>query len=129
MERNMLRLLLSLSVIAGLLLASACHDDASSGGRRVEAKAEPVIALYPKGRWRLASLETLGKSVLWGSHILIRHEQSTAHSIAKPRGGGWQPEGPPPKRSRQAAFELAFRVANQLRTQPSAFATLAREYS
>jgi hypothetical protein len=82
---------------------------------------------YPPARWRLASAEELDRSVLWVSHILIRHRDSTTQApfvLAD-----WRPLPAPPERSRNEALVLAQRLEGELRARPELFERFEREHS
>lgn len=130
---------LLLCVLASCALA-ACGRESSSTQPKVPAKppliessAEEEASLfdrptrYPEGQWRSASPEDLGKTVVWLSHILIRHrevmEQEVSFTVT-----GWQTAQPPVKRTRREALLLASRLARSARENGN-FAELAREYS
>ena len=91
------------------------------------SSAEHRWISYPKARWRLAPFDEVDRVVVWVSHILIAHEQS--QMIGLLRRPGWTPDGPPPARSRDAALELARKIATQAHADPSRFAELARRHS
>jgi hypothetical protein len=88
------------------------------------------LAPYPRGRWRLATLEELDRSVLWVSHILLRHADTKPISfIDRYRAIEWEPNGPPPSRSRREAAVLAQKVHDDAQKAPHSFAELARKFS
>src|SRR5207244_2110176 len=80
---------------AALSLSAAGCRAGHDGAKRDEAKSDAVLALYPKGRWRLVAFPTLKRTVLWVSHILIRHEGSRSGGEPAFRPSGWLPERAP----------------------------------
>ena len=82
---------------------------------------------YPAGRWRLASARELERSVLWMSHILVRHRESEAQ--APLTLATWRPLGRGPQRSPEEALALARRLASELSAHPEQFERVAREQS
>ncbi|MEO8181067.1 MAG: peptidylprolyl isomerase [Deltaproteobacteria bacterium] len=88
---------------------------------------QPESESYPPGRWRLSYLTTLQNSVIWVSHILIRHRDSSrqAPGTVIP----WFPEPAAPERSRADALALAGRIALEASADPSRFAELAHAHS
>lgn len=104
----------------------------------VQASAQPAsaqptpeaITAYPPGRWRLAPPRALASTVLWVSHILVRHERSApALASFSVLPLPWTPEPPPPARSREQALERAKMASNQARSGDAPFATLAEQFS
>ena len=93
----------------------------SSGTKRVQAP-------YPHAAWRLAKRADLQDTVLWMSHILIRHREIEGREV-RFRQVGWTSMPPAPPRTRAAALEFARRVAAEARRQPERFSELAREHS
>lgn len=83
---------------------------------------------YPRGRWRLASMEKLNNVVLWFSHILIRY-----HDVLSPKVSfsvvEWGSAYPPSERSRDDALRLAERVAQEAAAGNLPFADLVTAYS
>jgi hypothetical protein len=82
----------------------------------------------PPGRWRLAAPEELSQTMLFVSHILVRHRQ-VAGRAAPFAPSQWTPEDPPPARSRDEAYAIAAQTLFQVRLRPTAFADLARVVS
>jgi hypothetical protein len=82
---------------------------------------------YPQARWRLVPPLELANTVLWVSHILIRHEGVS--DTAPLDAFNWRPLGAAPKRSEAAALELARSLERELLQRPGEFARLARERS
>ena len=82
---------------------------------------------YPQGSWRAAPPTELDRTVLWLSHLVIRHVDvdgsRTPFNLT-----GWQSGALPATRSRLEAFQLAERLARQAQEQGN-FAELARQYS
>lgn len=81
---------------------------------------------YPPARWQLASFEELDRVTLWLGHIAIRHEHSRTESLRAP---GWEPDGPNPSRSPEAAVALAQEIHGRLLSSPREFEELARKHS
>lgn len=81
---------------------------------------------YPAARWRLATFESLDRTVLWIGHIAIRHEQSAVETFRPP---GWRPDAPAPPRSVAEALALAEKIRGRVVGAPGEFERLAREYS
>lgn len=84
---------------------------------------------YPPGPWRSASPESLGRLILWPSHLLIRYAgvidaDSVAFNMAD-----FHSVLPPPTRSRDEALSLARELARRAREEPERFAELVREHS
>jgi parvulin-like peptidyl-prolyl isomerase len=102
-------------------LATETTDDNISGPL-------PRIRSYPPGRWRLVDPIELTQTILWVSHVLIRHEASggTQVCIGPP---GWYAFPPPPKRTREEALVIAKQLAEALRRAPENFETVARQAS
>jgi hypothetical protein len=87
----------------------------------------PRASAYPRGRWRLASRDSLETALLSVSHLLIRYrdaDSSVPFSLAE-----WRHSGPLPDRSREEAQALAERLGRELRAAPDRFADSVREYS
>jgi len=82
---------------------------------------------YPPGRWRLASARELERSILWMSHILVRHRESEAQ--APLTLATWHPLGRAPERSPAEALAIARRLASELRAHPDQFERVASEQS
>lgn len=83
---------------------------------------------YPRGRWRLAAPNRVATTVLWLSHILIRHDAvktTQAPCSLLP----WHPPFQPSHRSRAAALGLAYDIAAKAALDPNGFADLAQKYS
>jgi hypothetical protein len=81
----------------------------------------------PKGRWRLAPPEELDHTLLWLSHVLIRHAEVDETQIAFTLTG-WRSTEPLATRPRSEARLLAQRIAQTARERGH-FAELARRYS
>lgn len=106
-------------------LASGCkHRDVSAAHPAV---ASDSARKYPHGRWRLVGPAELLKSVVWVSHILVRHRDSQMGEYWL-RVGGWAPDKAP-TRSREEALKLAERLGAAVRADPTSFAKVARESS
>ena len=117
-----------------LLLLAGCRSNGPSSDGAVKelrsnegANTASGLAPYSLGRWRLVPPEELTRSVLWVSHILVRHAGSNRQvpgSVAL-----WRLEPPPAGRTRAEALVLAERVASEAQRAPEQFAALARQYS
>jgi peptidyl-prolyl cis-trans isomerase NIMA-interacting 1 len=98
------------------------------------AAAEPGPAAiervlpYPRGRWRLASLEELHKIMLRFSHILIRYD-GVLESGASFCLFDWFSAYPPSKLSREDALALARRIAQEAAAGKVPFADLVAAHS
>jgi PPIC-type peptidyl-prolyl cis-trans isomerase-like protein len=91
------------------------------------AKLRDTPDAYPHGAWRLAAPGDLDRTVLWLSHILIRHDQ--VESLDVPFNiTGWVSTQPPTTRTRKEALALAESLAETARQQGN-FDELARRYS
>lgn len=104
----------------------ACAQQRSEVPRATSGETQS----YPPGRWRLAPPVDLARTVVWVSHILIRHDGSLpglASFSVLPLP--WTPSPPPPARSHDQALQLARSVFEQVSVAPSQFARLAQEYS
>jgi hypothetical protein len=115
-----------------LAAAAACANERPSAeaaaatttvGRLGAPESVPASA---EGRWRLASARTLRHSLLWVSHILIRHQAVTSQVPCT--RAPWQLP-PPPRRSREEASKLASEIEAQVRQDESRFAEIAQQYS
>lgn len=100
---------------------------ASASSGPVAAPRALAPSPYPPGRWRLASARELERSVLWVSHILVRHRESEPQ--APLTLATWHPLGRGPERSPEEALRLARRLADELRAHPEQFELVAREQS
>jgi hypothetical protein len=119
-------------VIAILALDLACKSDAPSAASVAPGPlAAPERALsepaYPRGRWRLASFDTLDRTVLWVSHILIRHRDSSDELGF--RAQFWTTDQPRATRSKQDAARLSGLLFDELSRDPSSFAAIASLHS
>jgi NIMA-interacting peptidyl-prolyl cis-trans isomerase 1 len=92
-----------------------------------DSAAAPPTKPYPPGLYRLAPSEDLARVKLWVSHILIRHD-AAAPRVVSFELGEWTPARPS-SRTRAEAFELAQRIAEQVRARPADFAAIARSVS
>jgi NIMA-interacting peptidyl-prolyl cis-trans isomerase 1 len=115
-------------------LAIACGVTASLGCSRFREGPAPVpsgsaavarVPSYPHARWRLASPADLGRTVLWVSHIVVMHRDS-APAISGLRALDWAPDTIQ-SRSADEAMRRARELAQRARSNPAAFADLARE--
>lgn len=107
--------------------AAEPKHSASSKATTKTSEAEGLTVFrYPPARWQLASFEELDRVTLWLGHIAIRHEHSQTESLRAP---GWEPDGPNPNRTIEAAVVLAQEIHGQLRRAPEKFETLARKHS
>lgn len=137
MRTTLLRLICGGSLLAFL---SACGRgaDAPPGASPAEpSRASPPVhytrhedwvAPYPRGRWRLSNPAALDHSVLWVSHILIRHRE-VPPSIICFKPAFWFVAAPVPERTRAQALELARSVAEAAAATPARFADFAARYS
>jgi len=121
--RHSLRLFVALCLIA---CACSCKPQLSAAARAAQA-ARPHPD-YARGRWRVASFDEIERTVLWTSHILIRHA-AVNHELSPLRPFDWNPDGPASTRSDADARALAERVADLGRAHPENFAQLAAQYS
>ena len=91
------------------------------------ANQEPS-PVYAHARWRLATEQELGQTMVYAAHILIRHQAArndeTCFSLADLHS-----TLPAPNRTRKQARELAERVAEQARAAPEHFAEWSLKYS
>src|SRR3954447_20490461 len=72
--------------------------EAESGAAAVVVEhAKDWIAPYPRARWRLGSPQPLERTVLWVSHILIRH-RDVPPSVISFRPSFWYAAPPAPDR-------------------------------
>jgi hypothetical protein len=112
-------------------LGCACGSDASDLGtsaRAAGSQVQTTLRGYPRGRWRTASFADLDRTVLWVSHILIRHVGAQS-DLSPLRAVGWFPNAVPSTRSESAARALALRVAELAQAHPETFSQLAAQYS
>lgn len=96
---------------------------APSGGPATQQPASSC----KRGRWRLAGIGDLQRSLVSLSHILIRHTDSTQavpFSVLD-----WRIDRPASSRTRDAAVRLAAEITRKLETSAEGFSTLARKYS
>jgi len=129
------------SWIVGFFLAfvAGCRSQPQSSARGSEAKTAPrtsttaalpppqLTTAYPRARWRLADAETIDRTVLWFSHLLLRHaEARNTVSFSLTYWGSLLPQ---PTRSRAEAFALAQELAERASADPARFAELARRHS
>jgi hypothetical protein len=82
---------------------------------------------YPEAAWRRAPREVLDRTVLWVSHLLIRHERVQSNEVPFTLTDWYSPE-PPATRSRAEALALAQKLAQTARAQNN-FRELATRYS
>ena len=143
-------------VVAGLVCLVACQrqpegaaGSAVHGAARAalgsapsaepsSAQPEPVAAMqpldaelvepYPGGRWRLADPGQLDDVVLWFRHILIRH-RDVPSGLVPLNLPHWTGAPLPPRRTREQAFDIARRIADEASVDPGRFAQLAETYS
>lgn len=116
-----------------LLVTNGCrgrasHDEdcCATAPERPSTSSGPLGFKYPVARWRLATFETLDRTVLWIGHIAIRHEQSQVETFRPP---GWRPDPPNPTRTVAEALAIAEKIHATLDRAPEDFERLAREYS
>lgn len=101
-----------------------------TSGRPTTAE-QPVTELvepYPGGHWRLANPEQLDHTLVWFRHILIRH-RDVPDELVPLNLPHWRGAPPPPERSREQAFDIARRIADEARTDPGRFVALAADHS
>jgi hypothetical protein len=122
------------SLFCGALVvtAAACERHSTTNTRSVASAAPALssptrLAPYPRARWRLAPNSVLENTVLWASHIVVRHEKSSARAPFGPPT--WQPFDEAPKRTKQEAFAIAREVREKANANPSEFAVLASRFS
>jgi len=109
---------------------NATQQTGVAAAKASEPAAPAAITAYPPGRWRLAPPRALASTVLWVSHILVRHEHSVpdlASFSVLPMP--WTPEPPLPVRTRAQALERATVASNQARSGVASFAALAQRWS
>lgn len=106
------------------------RESASIPAAEAEAasRADEQLTAAPYGRWRLADRTELRRVVLWLSHVLVRHSDSSRRAISF-SFGDWDAAPPPPARSRKEALALARQIAAQAEARPDAFAELAKRHS
>jgi hypothetical protein len=104
----------------------------SSRAVAVEAvAARPVAELvepYPGGHWRLADPEQLEHVMVWFRHILIRHA-GVPSGLVPLNLAHWWGAPLPAQRSREEAYEIARRIADEAHADPGRFAELAKAHS
>lgn len=124
-----LRMGISLSPILLLwALVPACSAPRETPENRTELPSVSAqVSAYPPGRWRLASADDLARTVLWVSHIVVMH-RDTSHGDPYFRPGEWVPDSIP-SRSFAEARALATQIAERARSDPRQFDRLAAEYS
>jgi hypothetical protein len=116
-----------LRAIVLLLCVNACsrvneqHQQAQPPGSGTGA-----LEAYPPGRWRLVETRELERTVIWVSHILIRHVGSDARVMGTVFD--WRLDAPP-QRSSLEARALINELATKIREQPERFEEIARAYS
>lgn len=119
------------------LTSSACQrsraqgesrESSSNASRPFLPKHAPAVA-YPRAAWRLVTWQELDRTILWVSHIVILHEKSNRLGVTALRPGDWNPDTTLPKRTEEAAFDRALKVAEEVARQPETFARLAKTYS
>ena len=81
---------------------------------------------YALGKWREAPPEQLDETLLFVSHILIRHDRVRT-PLASFNATGWRSPVPPATRNRREALLLADELAEKAKTAD--FEALAREHS
>jgi hypothetical protein len=86
-----------------------------------------VPAPIPSGTWRAAPPEELDRTMLWLSHILIRHVDVSMGQVSF-NVTGWQSSEAPSGRPRVEALQLATHLAETARRQGN-FDALARQHS
>jgi hypothetical protein len=118
----------ALLIATALLGVSSCsfHESEDETQR---AQAARIARPFPAGRWRLLSFEELDQTVLWISHILIRHNRSEYDQLNAIRPQEWGVAARTPGRTREQALSLALSLAKQLQAAPQQFASFAHKYS
>lgn len=107
--------------------AATNPQSAGTAAAAVGAPGRSSEAAYPRGRWRLASSKELAASLVWFSHILVRHaeaEPEQAPFTLMP----WNLQAAPSRRTRAQAYQLARQLEERLRSGED-FASLARQVS
>jgi len=99
-------------------------------GERAAASEErvPLVAPYAPAAWRFAPVAELDRSMLWLSHILIRHAQGNNTRVSF-SAVDWRSVAPPPTRTRLEALQRANELALELANDPSQFAERALRVS
>lgn len=126
----------ALPIIMGCSRESASvHPQVISRGPAPAAAPAPGVPLapadipepYPPGKWRAAPPEELARTVLWLSHILVRHRETEEAQVSF-NMAGWVSTQPHSTRTRREALELAARLAQRARAEGN-FEALAGEFS
>jgi hypothetical protein len=114
----------AVALLSGGCKATRSHENAAEKQGRVRDAESGFV--YKPARWRLATFAELERTTIWVSHLAIRHEASDPSLF---RALNWRPDPPNPKRSVQAARELADKLAAEVAADPASFARVARENS
>ncbi len=113
-----------------VVVVASAASTMSQPAASTEPAVVPMAAInpYPRGRWRLANPESLGTTVVWLSHILVRSAESEVGEtlLGAP---DWRPLVHAPERSRGVALDLATKLQREASRDPTAFAKLARVHS
>lgn len=125
-------------VLSGLLLiAATCWSGVSRSTAAPHSETRPAgsagpIATHsltcPRALWRLADRSELRESLLSLSHILIRHADVEAKSVAL-SALDWETTMPNAARQRDEGLALARELKALLEAAPDRWAALVREYS
>jgi hypothetical protein len=107
-------------LLAALSNIPSCKAGAQDAGSTVQA--------YSPGRWRQASRQELESTLVWVSHILIRHRDLRVQSVnfAPP---DWRLSVAPASRTREQARTLALEISRELKSSPDEFTAYAQRYS
>ena len=126
MKRKIAYLSVALAVVGchkapnGSPSATPAQGDAASS-------AVPVHVGYLPGRWRLAELGAMERSIVWVSHLVVMHRDSQPGRLWL-RGETWAPDTLP-NRSRDEAYRLAEEARSALAGDASKFGEVVRKYS
>jgi parvulin-like peptidyl-prolyl isomerase len=129
--------LIAIGPLVAVSLSACGREPMAPKARAASAEAAPASVApppvpseptrsYPPGPWR-ADPGVLNHTMLWLSHILIRHGEGAASQVAF-NLTGWQTAQPPVTRTREEARVLAAQLAARARAQGD-FEGLARQYS
>ncbi len=103
------------------------HAPAATTSSAPSARIPEDLRPYPRGKWRLVPTSELGRVVLWVSHILVRHSESSTNAPLS--FSDWRVFDGTPSRSRAEALALATTIARKVKSAPDRFAVLARARS
>jgi hypothetical protein len=107
---------------------AASSEQPGERGAADESPVPPDVGPYPPARWRLATQTELEQTVLWVSHILIRHHRvrNAGVSFAPQQ---WRPSLDLATRTREEARDLAARLAAELKAEPQRFKEYVERFS